>query len=71
MSRFRPAVPPIAPYTGSLEPEEPDDPKEPRSTRMKVDAFINAIRGYEYDDKSMAFMKDVGYKPMNFKNRGI
>ena len=51
MSRYRPAVPPIAPYTGPLEPEEPDDPKEPRSTRMKVDAFLTAIRGNEYGDK--------------------
>ena len=37
MSRYRPSMPPVAPYTGPLEPDEPD---EPMPVKLKVDAFL-------------------------------
>jgi len=60
MSRYRPSMPPVAPYTGPLEPDEPD---EPMPVRMKVDAFIDAIKQFEQP-------KDISYfKPVVFKNQ--
>jgi len=53
-------MPPVAPYTGPLEPDEPD---EPMPVRMKVDAFIDAIKQFEQP-------KDTSYfKPVVFKNQ--
>ena len=60
MSRYRPPMPPVAPYTGPLEP---DEPYEPMPVRMKVDAFIDAIKQFEQP-------KDTSYfKPVVFKNQ--
>ena len=60
MSRYRPSMPPVVPYTGTLEPDEPD---EPMPVRMKVDAFIEAIKQFEQP-------KDTSYfKPVVFKNQ--
>ena len=60
MSRYRPSMSPVAPYTGPLEPDEPD---EPMPVRMKVDAFIDAIKQFEQP-------KDTSYfKPVVFKNQ--
>ena len=46
-SRFVRSMPPVVPYTGPLEPDEPSEPKEPMPVRMKVDAFIDAIKQFE------------------------
>ena len=43
MSRYRPSMPPVVPYTGPLEPDEPD---EPNSTAARVDSFLNSINVY-------------------------
>ena len=59
-SRFVSSMPPVVPYTGPLEPDEPD---EPMPVRMKVDAFIDAIKQFEQP-------KDTSYfKPVVFKNQ--
>ena len=43
-------MPPVAPYTGPLEPDEPD---EPMPIKLKVDAFSGAIKQFEQSkDKS-------------------
>ena len=53
-------MPPVVPYSGPLEPDEPD---EPMPVRMKVDAFIDAIKQFEQP-------KDTSYfKPAVFKNQ--
>jgi hypothetical protein len=53
-------MPPVVPYSGPLEPDEPD---EPMPVRMKVDAFIDAIKQFEQP-------KDTSYfKPVVFKNQ--
>ena len=50
MSRYRPSMPPVVPYTGPLEPDEPD---EPMPIKLKVDAFLDAIKQFEQSkDKS-------------------
>ena len=57
MSRFRPSMPPVAPYTGPLEPDEP------MPVKLKVDAFLDAIKQFEQP-------KDISYfKPVVFKNQ--
>ena len=62
-SRFVPSRPPVTPYTGPMEPDEPGEPKEPMPVRMKVDAFIDAIKQFEQP-------KDISYfKPVVFKNQ--
>ena len=59
-SRFVRSMPPVVPYTGPLEPDEPD---QPMPVRMKVDAFIDAIKQFEQP-------KDISYfKPVVFKNQ--
>ena len=60
MSRYRPSMPPVAPYTGPLEPDEPD---EPMPVKLKVDAFLEGIKQFEQP-------KDISYfKPVVFKNQ--
>ena len=44
MSRYRSSMPPVAPYTGPLEPDEPD---EPMPVKLKVDAFLENIKQFE------------------------
>ena len=44
MSRYRPSMPPVAPYTG---PVEPDGPDEPMPVKLKVDAFLEGIKQFE------------------------
>ena len=44
MSRYRPSMPPVAPYTG---PQEPDEPDEPMPVKLKVDAFLEGIKQFE------------------------
>ena len=44
MSRYRSSMPPVAPYTGPLEPDEPD---EPMPVKLKVDAFLGGIKQFE------------------------
>ena len=44
MSRYRPSMPPVAPYTGPVEPDEPD---EPMPVKLKVDAFLEGIKQFE------------------------
>ena len=50
MSRYRPSMPPVVPYSGPLDPDEPD---EPMPIKLKVDAFLDAIKQFEQSkDKS-------------------
>ena len=50
MSRYRQSMPPVVPYSGPLEPDEPD---EPMPIKLKVDAFLDAIKQFEQSkDKS-------------------
>ena len=81
MSRYRPSMPPVVPYSGPLEPNEPD---EPNSTAARVDSFLNSIKQYE-DTGSVPFkgmmgqpeeperrsmdFRSVGFKPVVFKNQ--
>ena len=44
MSRYRPSMPPVVPYSGPLEPNEPD---EPMPVKLKVDAFLEGIKQFE------------------------
>ena len=61
MSRYRPSMPPVVPYTGPLEPDEPD---EPNSTAAKVDSFLNSIKQYE-DTGSVPF-RSTAYRDENY-----
>mgnify|MGYP004415896523 CR=1 FL=1 len=58
MSRYRPSMPPVTPYTGALEPDEPD---EPTPVRRKVDEFLNSIKGSEVSS-------DVPFRDVPFRD---
>ena len=59
-------MPPVAPYSGPLEPNEPD---EPNSTSERVDSFLNSVKQYE-DTERVPFKptdyRDERYGSMNF-----
>ena len=57
MSRYRPSMPPVVPYTGPLEPDEPD---EPNSTAARVDSFLNSIK--QYEDTGRVPFKSTDYR---------
>ena len=59
MSRYRPSMPPVVPYSGPLEPNEPD---EPMPVKLKVDAFLNSIK--QYEDTGNVPFKDTDYRGM-------
>ena len=44
MSRYRPSMPPVVPYSGPLEA---DDPDEPMPVKLMVDAFLEGIKQFE------------------------
>ena len=43
-SRFVSSMPPVAPYTGPLEPDEPGEPKEPMPLKTRLATFLDSIR---------------------------
>ena len=63
MSRYRPSMPPVVPYSGPLEPNEPD---EPNSTAAKVDSFLNSIK--QYEDTGRVPFKSTDYRDDNYPN---
>jgi len=44
-SRFVPSRPPIAPYTGPLEPDEPRQPSEPMPLKTRLQFFLDKVSG--------------------------
>jgi len=44
-SRFVPSRPPIAPYTGPLEPDEPRQPNEPMPLKTRLQFFLDKVSG--------------------------
>ena len=63
MSRYRPSMPPVVPYSGPLEPNEPD---EPNSTAAKVDSFLNSIK--QYEDTGRVPFKSAEYKSPDYRD---
>ena len=63
MSRYRPSMPPVVPYSGPLEPNEPD---EPNSTAAKVDSFLNSIK--QYEDTGRVPFKSTEYKSPDYRD---
>ena len=55
MSRYRPSMPPVAPYTGPLEPDEPEDPMP---LKMRLATFLEAVKQYELP-KDVSYFKPV------------
>ena len=63
MSRYRPSMPPVVPYSGPLEPNEPD---EPSSTAAKVDSFLNSIK--QYEDTGRVPFKSTDYRDESYRS---
>ena len=43
-SRFVQSMPPVAPYTGPLEPDEPGEPREPMPLKTRLATFLASIK---------------------------
>ena len=57
-SRFVPSRPPVAPYTGPLEPDEPNEPEDPMPLKMRLATFLEAVKQYELP-KDVIYFKPV------------
>ena len=44
-SRFVPSMPPVVPYTGPLEPDEPSEPREPMPLKVRLQYFLDQVKG--------------------------
>ena len=44
-SRFVRSMPPVLPFRGPLEPDEPSEPREPMPLKIRLQYFLDQIKG--------------------------